>query len=365
MRKISRLLFTAMSLFVLASGAMSASAFDPEADLTGETGTLPSDGETPAENEETLAESGAAASGVYTDLSEYTVTYSTDEDVLVVTNTLEKETLSVTGGITWDDAGNQDGTRPDSVTVQLYNGDTPISDKACTLPTGETASNKWTCTFTDLDKYENQGTVVDYNVRVISDAPSGYTYSFDKEADPYNTVASHTAAVSSQEVSVVFVDDDNRDGIRPTSVDVIMRQNGTEYGTSTEYFDANAWTSTFTDLPDYVEGSVGVAAAYTADLASSVTGYTASYNKDTGVLTLTHTVETRDVTVRKVWDDSSNNDGHRPASVCIVLKGDSADYSHTVTGSGDTWEYTFTDANKNLNGAAITYSIEETGVTCP
>ncbi len=363
MRKSLRLLLVVLSLSVLALGTMSAAAFDTDTDSPDYTDADPSGEETTSED--TQSDSEETVSAVYTDLSEYTVTYSTDGDVLVVTNMLEKETTSVTGGITWDDAGNQDGIRPTSATVQLYNGDTPISDKTCTLPTGETDPNKWDCTFSDLDKYENQGVIVDYNIRVTSEAPTGYTYTFDKDADSYYTTASHTVATAAQEVSVVFDDDNNRDGIRPTSVDVILKQNGTEYGTSAEYSDDNSWTNTFTDLPDYVAGSVGVSATYTADLAAPVTGYTASYDKDSGVLTLTHAVELRDVTVRKVWDDSSNNDGRRPASVCIVLKGDSADYSHTVTGSGDTWEYTFPNVNKNLNGTAITYSIEETGITCP
>ena len=56
-----------------------------------------------------------------------------------------KTTLSVTKQ--WDDANNQDGLRPKSVKVQLY-ADGKKSGEVIEL----SAENKWTHTFTDLDK---------------------------------------------------------------------------------------------------------------------------------------------------------------------------------------------------------------------
>ena len=50
-------------------------------------------------------------------------------------------------------------------------------------------------------------------------------------------------------------------------------------------------------------------------------GYTEAYSDDHLTVTNTHTPETVDVPVTKVWDDNSDQDGLRPDDLAITLSG--------------------------------------------
>ena len=76
--------------------------------------------------------------------------YETSVDGFNITNTYTTETTEVKGSKTWNDADNQDGKRPESITVRLLaNGEEKDSQTvtADEMETGPTASKK-------LPKYE-------------------------------------------------------------------------------------------------------------------------------------------------------------------------------------------------------------------
>ncbi len=91
--------------------------------------------------------------------------YSKDESGLIVTNT--KELTSVTVTKKWEDSDNQDGIRPSNVTVVLL-ADGEETGKTLVLNSG----NKWTASFTALDKYAD-GKEISYTVKEVK--VEGYT----------------------------------------------------------------------------------------------------------------------------------------------------------------------------------------------
>lgn len=96
-----------------------------------------------------------------------------DGMVMTCTNTHTPETTSLGVNKVWNDADNQDGSRPDSITVHLVKNGVKTNQSA-TL----NAANNWSNAnaFTNLPVYEN-GMKITYGVQ--EDVPSGYTVTTD------------------------------------------------------------------------------------------------------------------------------------------------------------------------------------------
>uniref|UniRef100_UPI0012DF08DD Cna B-type domain-containing protein n=3 Tax=Streptococcus ruminantium TaxID=1917441 RepID=UPI0012DF08DD len=100
-----------------------------------------------------------------------------------VTNTnIEKVSVPVTK--TWNDNNDQDGKRPQSITVNL------LADGKVVQSQEVTAANNWEYTFTDLPKYANGKEIV---YTVTENAVEGYTTTYDK----YNITNSYTPGQTS------------------------------------------------------------------------------------------------------------------------------------------------------------------------
>jgi len=100
----------------------------------------------------------------------------------------------------------------------------------------------------------------------------------------------------SKTVSKVWADSDNKDGIRPESIQVQLYANGVAYGAPVTLTAATGWTCTFTELPKIKDNSEVV---YSVGELTSASGYTSSYSADGMVITNTHFV--------KVPDSPNNN----------------------------------------------------------
>ncbi|BDD39628.1 Cna B-type domain-containing protein [Streptococcus ruminantium] len=109
----------------------------------------------------------------------YTVTenavdnYTTTIDGHNITNSYTPGQTSLTVTKVWKDNNNQDGKRPGSIQVQLYANGEKLGE-----PITLTADNKWTHTWTGLDKKANQKDIV-YTVKEVS-VVDGYTASVGK-----------------------------------------------------------------------------------------------------------------------------------------------------------------------------------------
>ncbi len=100
----------------------------------------------------------------------YTTAYSGNaKEGFVITNTRIPEVKDVTVEIVWDDNGNEDGKRPENVTVQI------ISDGKIVGTATVSEENGWKHTFENMD--------ADSEYTVIQNTVDGYTTSYSGNAD--------------------------------------------------------------------------------------------------------------------------------------------------------------------------------------
>ncbi|MCD8087779.1 MAG: Cna B-type domain-containing protein, partial [Oscillospiraceae bacterium] len=105
----------------------------------------------------------------------------------------------------WDDAENQDGIRPESITVVLVeNGET--TDTTVTL----SEENNWTASFEDLPQYANSKEI-EYTIQEV--AVTGYTTEITgSAADGYTITNTHEPETISVTVTKTWDDADDQDG---------------------------------------------------------------------------------------------------------------------------------------------------------
>ena len=280
---------------------------------------------------------------VYT-ISEDTVAdYTTVVDGYNIINTHTPEKISISGSKTWDDADNQDGKRPDSITVRLFADGTEVKSKTVT------ANDNWSWSFTDLDKY-NSGTEIVYTIS--EDADDNYT----TVVDGYNITNTHTPEKTIISGSKTWDDTDNQDGKRPESITVRLFADGTEV-TSKEVTANDNWSWSFTGLDKYNSGTeivYTISEDEVADYTTVVNGYD---------VTNTHTPEKTTITGSKTWNDNGDQDGKRPSSITVRLFADGRVVSHKEITEKDNWSWNFEDLDKYKDGTEIVYTISEDAVT--
>lgn len=297
---------------------------------------------------------------------EYTakVTGSAD-DGFVVTYSHEIAKVSATANVTWDDAENQDGIRPASVSLQLKSkvegGEAVNVGDNVTVKAD--ADGNWTKTWTDLPKY-NAGKVIEYTVEE-SGLPEGYTITTtkDEETGAITLKNSYTPKGVDIAVSVNWNDADNQDALRPASVEAEVLANGEATGNKVTLTAEGEWKATVKALPVYAAGQ-----KITYTLKSDVDAYTSACTStaDGLVLKFTHKTETVDVTLTTKWNDKDNQDNVRPASYYVQLLADGVKVGDKIIlESASDFSKTWTGLQKNRTGKvgeAIVYTAEVTGL---
>ena len=151
----------------------------------------------------------------------------------------------------WMDNSNQDGIRPESVTVKLL-ADGKDTRKTLTL----NSENNWTGLFAGLDKYKDGHEIV-YTIEEVR--VDGYETSVTGNAAIGFTITnSHTPTVPPEDVSVKitkkWMDNSNQDGIRPESVTVKLLADGKDTRKTLTLNSENNWTGLFAGLDKYKDG---------------------------------------------------------------------------------------------------------------
>ncbi|MCY7189190.1 Cna B-type domain-containing protein [Streptococcus gallolyticus] len=272
--------------------------------------------------------------------------YTSSVDGTTITNTHTPETTEVSGTKTWDDNDDQDGKRPDSITVNLLANGTVVDTKTVT------ADSNWSYVFTDLPKYAN-GNEITYTV--TEDAVADYTTTYDG----YNITNSYTPGETSITVTKAWDDNNDQDGIRPDAIQVQLYADGEKSGDAITLTAADNWTYTWTGLAEKANKQE---ITYTVEEVTAIDGYTSETTQTSAnnfTITNTHTPETTEVSGTKVWDDNNDQDGLRPDSIIInLLANGEVVASQTVTADND-WNYAFTDLPKYDNGNEIVYTVDE------
>ncbi|MGF0092996.1 Cna B-type domain-containing protein [Lachnospiraceae bacterium SGI.066] len=299
------------------------------------------------------------------DPEEYTakVTGSAD-DGFVVTYSHEIAKINATANVTWDDAENQDGIRPASVSLQLKSkvegGEAVNVGDNVTVKAD--ADGNWTKTWTDLPKY-NAGKVIEYTVEETG-LPEGYTITTtkDEETGAITLKNSYTPKGVDIAVSVNWNDAENQDGKRPEFVEAELYAGDTSTGKKVKLTADNEWKATFEKM---AVNKNGKPIEYSL-VSTKAEGYeietTGSAIKGL-VLNYTHAVETVDVKATVVWADGNNKDGVRPDTVSLQLKADDENLGDVITvNEKSNWTKTWTGLDKYKAGKKVTYKIEVVGL---
>lgn len=294
----------------------------------------------------------------YTVTEEAVAEYQTKIDKFTITNSYTPQSTEYAVTKVWDDANNQDGKRPASITVQLYssvNGQEPVAvaGKTLTLTVADKAdANTWKASFTNLPQFD-KGQEITYSVKeddatVAALKEKGYS----PKVEGQTITNSHTPEQVKVSGQKVWDDADDQDGKRPTSITVKVMDGSTIVDTL-EVTAANGWKFESKDLPKYRNGQE---IAYTLK-EDAVAQYETKIDKFT--ITNSYTPETVKVSGQKVWDDANNQDGKRPASIKVkILDGDKVVDELEVTAATD-WKFESKDLPKNKKGKKINYTVLE------
>lgn len=297
----------------------------------------------------------------YTVTEEAVAEYESTITDFTITNKYAPKAIDYKVTKVWNDANNQDGKRPESVTVQLYKkvGDADpvaVEGKKLTLTAKDkTDANTWVASFTNLPQYE-AGKEITYSIKEV-DVPAGYEASLTGQVVT-NTHNPDTVILSGTKV---WKDNNNQDGKRTTSVKVQIL-NGDKVVQEIEVSEKTGWKFESKKLPKYENGKE---ITYTVK-ETAMTEYKATITTDKdGKYTITneHTPEKTAVKGHKIWKDEDNKDGIRPASITVKLLADGKETGQTATVSETSgWTYEFTGLDRYQEGKEIAYTVEEVNV---
>ena len=248
-----------------------------------------------------------------------------------ITNTnTEKTTVKVTK--TWV------GTPAASATVKL------LADGAEKETVTLTATDNWTHTFTNLDKYAADGHEIAYTV---DETPvAGYTKDISGTAATGFTVKNTNTATINIPVTKTWV------GTAGTSATIKLLADGAEKETVT-LTAADNWTHTFSNLPKF-DTTDGHEIIYTVDEVD-VPNYTKGISGTAATgFTVTNTITGKvSVPVTKVWV------GPQASSAKVTLFADGVEKDSVTLNAANGWAHTFTNLDKYNNGTEIVYTVTE------
>ena len=264
-----------------------------------------------------------------------------------ITNSYTPETIDITVTKNWNDADNQDGKRPDKITVNLLADGTKIDSKEIQAAPDGT----WSVEFTKLAKFKD-GKEIKYTV--TEEAVAGYKSSIDN----FTITNSHDPEKINISGTKVWNDNNDQDGKRPTKITVQVLK-GEQVVAEMEVSAETDWKFEFKDLPKYEKGK-----EITYELKEvSVEHYTTEVTGKDGKYTITNTHTPAKINVKgqKIWDDANNKDGIRPDSIVVKLLANGVETGKTATASvASGWTYEFTDLDRYQDGGKeIVYTVKE------
>ena len=272
-----------------------------------------------------------------------------------ITNRHTPEKIDIPVKKVWDDNNNQDGHRPKEITVKLLE-DGEYYGKELTL----NEKNEWHAKFEGLPRVKN-GKEVLYTIEELPVA--GYDeQEIGSDEYGFELINVHNPFTTEIPVQKFWDDSNNQDGHRPETVTVRLLEDGVYNGREIVLNEVDEWKGYFNNLPVKKDGKDIV---YTVEELPEA-GYdrrTEGNAKEGFRLTNTHVPNTTEIVVSKFWDDSDNQDGHRPAEVTVRLLEDGVyNGRELVLKAVDDWKNSFNNLPARKDGKDIVYTIEEVPV---
>ena len=256
---------------------------------------------------------------------------------------------SISGTVKWEDANNQDGKRPEKVTVTLNKTvdgtTTKVKDVEVATPASDVDKSEYN--FKDLPQYEG-GKEITYTVE--QNSVDGYT----TKVDGFNIVNTHEPEKTVVEGTKTWNDADDQDGVRPAEITIKLFKNGTEV-TTKKVTEADGWKWKFENLDKYYDKGKEVKYTIQEDKVEKYTTEVNGFN-----VTNTHEPEKTFVEGTKTWDDANNQDGKRPSEITIRLFKNGTEAEAKKVTEADGWKWKFENLDKYYNkGKVVEYTIKE------
>ncbi len=291
---------------------------------------------------------------IYSVIEENVKGYSVEYNGLDIINTHIPEVISITGEKVWDDSDNQDGIRPEKITVILNKTVTGNTTKVAENIVEEDETGNWTFTFENLPKYEN-GKEISYTLEEVD--VNGYT----SEIKDYKITNTHAPETVTFNIVKEWYDYENNDGLRPNSITVRIKADDEEVAKAI-LSEENNWNAIFENLPKYKNG---IEINYEI-VEDEVEGYTPTIsnpikendNNVTVVIKNTHEKETTEIVIEKVRDDVGN-ENKRPDSITVNIYANGELFETVKITAENNWQLKLENLQKYFSGEEIIYTIEE------
>ncbi|VUX02989.1 Collagen adhesin precursor [Streptococcus constellatus] len=293
-----------------------------------------------------------------TSITGYTTEVTEDAATgFTITNSYTPETVDIKATKNWDDANNQDGKRPSSITINLLADGEKVDSKEVKAA----ADGTWSAEFKAKAKYKN-GNEIKYTVTEEK------VTEYETKIEDFNIINKYIPKAIEYKVTKVWNDANNQDGKRPTTVTVqlyksvagsepVALEGKTLTITAENKTDDNTWVASFTNLPQFENGQE---IAYSIQEVNVPEGYTESVTGQ--VVTNTHEPETIVITGTKKWVDNNNQYGKRTATVKVqILKGNTV-VDEVETSEEKGWAFASKPLPKYENGEEIAYKVQEVAV---
>lgn len=265
--------------------------------------------------------------------------------------------------VVWDDGENADGLRK-RVQMELVGTD---GVKTWTLSTREvgTSANEQSFLFEDMPQKSNGKKIV-YDVKLIG-LPEAYQYTAGRDGNNFVVTCRHAPTIIDIDASLIWKDDNDRDGLRQSFTTVktalVGRVDGEVVSRKQVDFSHVSMSNVQKKTLHVNANHLGRAVGYTLEMDGALEGYDIT----SGGLNLvcTHEPEKMNIAVNIAWEDSDNQDGLRaPLTLRLIGRAsgraDSVYTSKTVTFDelGQTvYAHAFDAMPVNHKGQKITYQV--------
>ena len=279
----------------------------------------------------------------------------------VITNSHTPELTKISGEKIWDDGDNQDGKRPESITVNLLANGQKTDSKVVKAD----KEGNWSYTFQNLPKYANGEPII---YTVTEDTVTDYT----TEVTGTTITNKYQPGKTSITVTKAWEDFNDHNGIRPSEIKVQLYADGEAQGEEITLNAENQWTHIWTDLD---ERKAGELIDYTVKETENTDNYETTISGDahTGYI-ITNTLKTGNLELEKLITGDLSDEkltAEEKEALTFTITGP-YDYQETVyysdfadgkylLSSLPLGEYQVIEANAKIPGYVLTadYSVEE------
>ncbi|NLJ94575.1 MAG: Cna B-type domain-containing protein [Clostridiaceae bacterium] len=282
------------------------------------------------------------------DVEGYESIIESEDNTFQITNKHNPIMIDIEGIKTWDDNNNQDGKRPESITIRLLADGQEIDSIIVS------SESEWGYKFEELPKFKN-GKEIIYSIN--EDEVQDYV----SEVNGFDITNIHIPEKIKVSGQKIWDDAENQDGKRPDSITVRLYANGEEIRSIDVTSETN-WKYEFDELSKYDSGKEIKYTISEDDVEfyeTEITGFDI-VNK--------HSPELIEIGGTKTWDDNNNEAKQRPKFIEIELykthNGETikiTDIKVKPNNKGE-WVYSFESLPKYEDGEILVYSIKEKSV---